>query len=89
MTTPQGGSSSLADQLVTLIADELTLVDEPIDENTELLLTGAVDSLGVAEIVAYLEDVLGIEIDPADVILENFRTVSLMVEYVRAVHGAA
>lgn len=47
--------------------------------DTDLLLTGLVDSVGVIEIVTWLEDVGGVEIDPMDVVLENFQTVDAML----------
>lgn len=50
--------------------------------DTDLLLTGAVDSLGVIRITQWIEDETGIEVDPGDVTLDNFQTVDRMVVYV-------
>ena len=52
-----------------------------IEPTTDLLLTGLVDSLGVVMIVGWIEDRLGIEIDPSDVVLDNFQTVEQMLSY--------
>lgn len=71
----------LAADLVTLIETEVAAIDEPITPETDLLLTGAVDSLGVIRIVDWIEERLEIEIDPADVILEHFISVEAMVAY--------
>ncbi len=71
----------LAADLVELIETEIAAIDEPIAPETDLLLTGAVDSLGVIRIVDWIEERLGIEIDPADVILEHFISVEAMVAY--------
>lgn len=80
--------TDLASELVSLIVEEVGVVDgEAVDADTDLLLTGIVDSLGVVQIVAWLEDRLGISIDPADVTLEHFQTVGRMVAYVREDHG--
>jgi acyl carrier protein len=49
---------------------------------TDLLLTALVDSLGVVEIVGWLQDRTGVVIDPLDVVLENFQTVDRMVALV-------
>ncbi len=49
--------------------------------DTDLLLSGTLDSLGVVRVVHWLEDELDIEIDPADVVLEHFQTVDAMVAY--------
>ena len=65
------------------LANELSLDrSQDIVGDTDLLLTGLLDSLGVVEIVAWFEDRLGIEIDPADVVLENFQTVDKMLAFV-------
>jgi acyl carrier protein len=80
---PRPAVEGLAEDLVALIADEVAVHDdEPVEAHTDLLLTGLVDSLGVVRIVGWLEDRFGIEIDPADVVLEHFQTVDLMVGYV-------
>lgn len=50
--------------------------------DTDLLLTGLVDSVGVIEIVGWLQDEAGIEIDPMDVVLDNFQTVDAMTAFV-------
>jgi acyl carrier protein len=80
--------TGLAAELVALIVDEVGAPDgEPVDAETDLLLTGIVDSLGVVQIVGWLEDRLGIMIDAADVTLEHFQTVERMVRYVSDRHG--
>lgn len=53
--------------------------------DTDLLLTGLVDSVGVIEIVGWLEDEAGIEVDPLDVVLANFQTVDRMMALVNRV----
>ena len=66
--------------LIDMIQTEITY-GEPVERDTDLLLTGLVDSLGVIRIVTWMEEYLDIEIDPVDVVLENFQTVELMVDY--------
>jgi acyl carrier protein len=82
----------LAAALVAMINAEVSLdPSEEVVADTDLLLTGLVDSLGVVQIVSWLEDRLGIEIDPSDVVLENFQTVDAMARYVerRGTEGVA
>lgn len=74
-------SVEFGEQLVDFIATAIATADHPIDADTDLLLTGLVDSLGVILIVDWLEEQLGVEIDPGDVTLENFRHVSDMLDY--------
>ena len=47
----------------------------------DLLLTGQIDSLGIATLIAYLEELRGAAIPPQDVTLENFATIASMTEY--------
>jgi acyl carrier protein len=81
--------ASLGDELVDFIVTELAATDEPIDQGTDLLLTGQVDSLGVIRIVGWLEERCDIEIDPVDVVLENFQSVRDMVAFVERSHEVA
>ena len=82
--------ASTEDALSVFAIDLLKMIETDIstdpthvvDVDTDLLLTGLVDSLGVVMIVGWLEDRLGIAIDPSDVILENFQTVGQILSYV-------
>jgi acyl carrier protein len=77
--------SDFAAQLIAYITEDLLDPGITIDGSTELLLSGMVDSLGVIQIVDFLESELGSEIDPADVVLENFESVDAMVEFARRI----
>ena len=79
MTTDR--RTALTDELIAFIHDEVATADDPIDRDTDLLLTGLVDSLGVIRIVNWMEDRLAIEIPPTDVVLDNFQFVWQMIEY--------
>ena len=68
-------------RLCAFIADEVALGDEPVEPDTDLLLTGLVDSLGVVIVSGWMQDELEIEIDPVDIVLDNFQTVAQMVAY--------
>lgn len=73
--------TEFTERLIAFIAAEVATADEPIDADTDLLLTGLVDSLGVILIVNWMEDELAIAIDPADVVLDHFQFVHQMVAY--------
>lgn len=78
-----GDLTAFAGELLLMINAEVSLdPSETITPETDLLLTGLVDSLGVVQIVAWMEDRLGIEIEPVDVVLENFQTVDRMLAFV-------
>jgi len=80
-TTP-AADDAFAAELIGFIAEHVALDDGEIVGDTDLLLTGLVDSLGVVVIVEWIESRLGISIDPADVVLEHFQTVDAMVAFV-------
>lgn len=73
---------SLAGDLEALIGELVLDEDAPFDADTDLLLDGLVDSMGVVQIVQWLEERLAVEIDPADVVIDNFRSVRAIVAYV-------
>ena len=70
--------------MIEFITSDVALDDAQVDGDTDLLLTGLVDSLGVVLIVEWIETELGRSIDPADVVLENFQTVESMMEFLRS-----
>ena len=80
--------SEFASSLLKFVRSEVAAAGVDVESDTDLLLTGAVDSLGVIRITQWLEDETGIEVDPADVTLENFQTVDRMIAYARS-RGAA
>lgn len=74
--------NTLRSDLLVLINDELSLdPDTVVRQDTDLVMTGQVDSLGVMEIVDFLEERLQVSVDPADIVKENFETVDRMVSF--------
>jgi acyl carrier protein len=76
--------TELPTRLLEFVRDEVSIGGIDLRADTDLLLTGAVDSLGVIRITQWLEDSAGIAVDPGDVTLENFQTVDRMVAYARS-----
>jgi acyl carrier protein len=73
--------SDTASRLLAFVQAEVCKTSSPLAGDTDLLLSGAVDSLGVIRITLWMTDELGIDVDPSDVTLENFQTVDRMVAY--------
>ena len=46
------------------------------DDDHDLLASGIIDSLGVTELVAFLEERFRVTIDSEEIVPENFRSVS-------------
>lgn len=76
--------NTFTDDLVAFIDRDVSAGHEPVEADTDLVMTGLVDSLGVVLIVEWIEERLGIRIDPADVVIEHFDTARSMVEYLRS-----
>lgn len=70
--------------LLDFVRTEVALYDGPLEMETDLVLTELVDSLGVVVVVEWIEQRLGIEIDPGDVVIEHFESVGAMVRYLAA-----
>ena len=51
------------------------------DEDS-LMRKGVLDSLGIMEVIGFLEETWGVEVPPEDITESNFGTVSVMAKYV-------
>ncbi len=71
----------LADLMTKITTDIAAETGDAIDENTELLMSGLVDSLGIMNLVSWIEDQLGQQIDPGDVVIENFETPAAIMTF--------
>ncbi len=81
-------TSSTTTELLVFISDEIALDPTiPVEVDTDLLLTGLVDSLGVVQIVSWMEERFSITIEPTDVILDNFQTPQAMLDYLSRRQG--
>ena len=70
-----------SDELVAFIRAEVAVGDYPLEADTDLVLTGLVDSLGIVLVVEWIESRLGVMIDPGDIVIEHFDMVASMVTY--------
>ena len=80
--TPVDGD--VGQRLLAFVNASVSVSPEPVEMQTDLLLTGAVDSLGVVRITQWMEDETGVEVDPVDVTLENFQTIERMTAFLAA-----
>ena len=72
--TPAGDMNA---KVRTFIATEIMLEDDASVVNDETRLVGGVmDSLGLMQLVAFVQEEFGITFDETEVTPENFRTVS-------------
>ena len=54
-----------------------------ISEDEDLLSSGVLDSLGILQLVAYIQDTFGIEVPDKDVVYENFHSIKSLVTRAR------
>lgn len=54
----------------------------PYGDDVSFLQQGIIDSLGVMDLVSFVESELGVKVDPADITPENFDSVNRLSAYV-------
>jgi acyl carrier protein len=75
---------SVTAELECFIVDEIALGREvgTIGVDEDLLARGLIDSLGVSQLVAFLEDRFGVHVSDADLTPENFQSLARMEAFV-------
>ena len=61
---------------------------ENLADSTPLISGGILDSIGMLKLVKYLEEKYQIEVEAHEVDVENFDTIDLIANFVRAKKGA-
>ena len=71
------------------IADNFMMGEESGDLNGDdsLLDKGIIDSTGVLELVAFVEETFSFEVEDSDVVPENFDTINCLASYVQRKSG--
>ncbi len=75
-------SAKLESALLLFIRDELRVEEPELDRDTELVSTGLVDSVALVRLATYLERELGIAIADREMNVENFDSVSRMLDFI-------
>jgi len=75
--------------LTCFVTEELLDEEEPVGANENLLSDGMIDSLGMMRLVAYIDQELGYKVPPGDLVIENFRTIGLISDYLERSLGEA
>ena len=57
--------------------------DKPIAEEDSFLETGVVDSMGVMELVAFIQSEFGVEVAQHEIVVENFDSIRKLANFVR------
>jgi len=76
-------------RICEFVREEILLDDsQTLDADTPLL-GGVMDSLGLLQLVAFLEEQYEVEIDDADMVAEHFRTPGEIARFVQSKQTAA
>ena len=54
---------------------------EAVDDTTNLIESGVIDSLGIVNLVSYLENAFGVKIKDEDIIPDHFESIRAIAEY--------
>jgi acyl carrier protein len=75
---------STAEQIEKFLVEELAAGEQGsgLDHGEDLLAAELIDSLGIQELVTFLESAFGIKVGDDDLVAENFRSVDAIVAFV-------
>jgi acyl carrier protein len=73
-----------AKEIETFIVEEITgeQAENSLRHDEDLLSAELIDSLGITELVTFLEGRFGIKVDDADLTADNFRTIDAIAALV-------
>lgn len=69
------------DGILEFLSEELAIGDVEIGVDTLLFSSGLIDSFSLVSLLGYLETEGGFTVDPEDVTLENFDSLSRILAY--------
>lgn len=76
--------ATIANELRSFIVDNFLFGDtsRPVSDDVSLIESGIVDSTGILELVAFLEERYGIAVSDAEIIPANLDTISSLCAYI-------
>jgi len=80
-------SSNNTRQVIKNYIQQEFLFNKPgvsIADNTPLIDEGIIDSLGIFTVISFLQDNMGITVEPDEVLLENFESVEAIAQLVQS-----
>ena len=77
---------SVEDELRAIIAAELAdgLRPGPLGDQLPLIEQGLIDSLGIFQLISFLEDRFGIAVTDEELVAQNFGTIAAIARFVRS-----
>jgi acyl carrier protein len=77
----------IGNEVEGFIVDNITRDGEKIARDEDLLASDTLDSLGIVELVSFLEARFGIQVSDDDLVPENFKTINEIVTFVERREG--
>lgn len=77
----------IGNEVEGFIVEKITLDGEKVARDEDLLASDTLDSLGIVELVSFLETRFGIQVSDADLVPENFKTIDEIVTFVERREG--
>jgi acyl carrier protein len=80
---PDTGIEEAEDRIIAFVRRELLGPGVSLSLDDDLLSGDLIDSLGALRLAAFVEEEFQITVRPSDFVIENFRSVAALAEYVR------
>ena len=89
MATDISTAEEIQHEIVTRLAEQAGVQEAEVDVDGNLFTSGLVDSGGMMRLLDELEERLGVEVPPPDLVPENFRTVAVMAGYLAGLRASS
>jgi len=79
--------TSVRDRIRSFVLEKFPLARiRRVSDSDELLETGIVDSLGILDLVAFLESDFGLSVNDEDLVPEHFRSIECISDFTEQKH---
>jgi len=80
-----GGSVDIRNEVKTFIVDNFMIGRDPseLSDSASLLELGVIDSTGVLELVGFLEEKFGFQVDDTELVPDNLDSIDNLEKYIR------
>ena len=76
-------TEDLENRILAFIHSELVSSNVTVSRDDELLSGAIIDSIGVVRLASFVQEEFQFNVRPADFVIENFRSVAVLADYVR------
>lgn len=87
MTDGRPGRAEVEERVLAYLRRELLDPGVVVSRDTDLLAGGVLNSIAVLRLATFVGQEFGIEVRPADFVIENFRNVEAIASYVGRARG--